>query len=101
MINILSVNPMTVSKESIKNVNLIYSIHATKGKFCKVTYRKKDGTLSTYTVRTGVKKYVTGAGKHHPPDSVTVYSVTKGNEGYKTFLLGGIQEVKCGKITYR
>jgi len=74
------------------------AIKATKGKFAKVTYQKKDGSVNTYTVRTGVKKYVTGVGKHPIPNSVTVYSVTAGNKGYKTFLLNGIRSVKCGKL---
>lgn len=92
---------MTTEPKSIEKTNLVYAIHATKGKFAKVTYRKKDGTRKTYTVRTGVHKYVTGVGKVHHPDSITVYSVSKGNEGYKTFLLEGIEEFKCGRITYR
>jgi len=73
-------------------------IKATKGKFAKVVYQKKDGTTNTYTVRTGVKKYVTGTGKHPVPHSVTVYSVTAGNTGYKTFLLNGIRSLKCGSL---
>ena len=59
-------------------VNILFK--ATHGRFAKVTYQKKDGSVNTYTVRTGVKKYVTGAGKFPVPNSVTVYSVTAGNK---------------------
>ena len=73
---------------------------ATKGKFAQVVYQKKDGTTSKYTVRTGVKKYVTGVGKHPVPNSVTVYSVTAGNTGYKTFILDGVKSFKCGNLRF-
>ena len=77
-------------------INILFK--ATKGKFAQVVYQKKDGTTSKYTVRTGVKKYVTGAGKFPVPNSVTVYSVTAGNKGYKTFLLDGVKSFKCGNL---
>jgi len=77
-------------------INILFK--ATKGKFAKVVYQKKDGTTNTYTVRTGVKKYVTGTGKFPVPNSVTVYSVTAGNKGYKTFLLDNVKGFKCGNL---
>jgi len=77
-------------------VNAAAAIKATSGKFAKVIYRRKDGEQKSYTIRTGVKKYVVGVGKFTVPNSVTVYSVTAGNKGYKTFLLDGIKSVKCG-----
>ena len=79
----------------------IEAIKATSGRFAKVKYQKKNGVVETYTVRTGVSKYVTGAGKHPVPDSVTVYSVTQGKKGYKTFLKEGILSVTCGKIKWK
>jgi len=79
-------------------VNILFK--SSKGKFAKVMYQKKDGSISTYTVRTGVKKYVTGVGKHPVPNSVTVYSVTAGNKGYKTFLLDGVKSFKCGNLNW-
>jgi hypothetical protein len=84
----------------MENITTLGSIiKATKGKFCKVVYQKKDGTTGVYTVRTGVKKYVNGVGKFQVPNSVTMYSVTSGNKGYKTFLLEGIKSLKCGALT--
>lgn len=79
-------------------INILFK--ATKGKFAQVVYQKKDGTTSKYTVRTGVKKYVTGVGKFPVPNSVTVYSVTAGNKGYKTFILDGVKSFKCGNLRF-
>ena len=79
-------------------INILFK--ATKGRFSKVVYQKKDGSVNTYTVRTGVKKYVTGTGKFPVPNSVTVYSVTAGNKGYKTFLLDGVKSFKCGNLKF-
>jgi hypothetical protein len=77
-------------------INLIRSLG---GRFASVTYRKKDGTVQRYTVRTGVKKFLMGGTKHHIPDSITVFSVT-GSGGYKTFLQEGILTVKSGNRSY-
>ena len=76
---------------------------ATKGKFSTVVYTKKDGTTSKYTVRTGVKKYVTGVGRSFTlnPNSITVFSVTAGNKGYKTLVLDNVQSFKCGSLRLR
>ena len=79
----------------------IQAIKATAGKFTKVKYQKKNGKIQTYTVRTGVRKYVSGVGKASVPNSVTVYSVTTGNTGYKTFLEQGIVSVSCGKFKWK
>lgn len=81
--------------------NPLLIIKKTSGKFCKIKYRKKTGEVGTYNVRTGVKKNLTGIGKHPVPNSVTVYSVAKGNIGYKTFLEEGIISIECGKIKWK
>jgi hypothetical protein len=75
-------------------------IKKTSGKFCKIKYRKKNGEVGVYNVRTGVKKGLTGVGKYPVPNSVTVYSVSKKNIGYKTFLEEGIISIECGKIKW-
>lgn len=86
--------------------NPLLIIKKTSGKFCKIKYRKKTGEVGTYNVRTGVKKNLTGI-RNHPafdgpvPNSVTVYSVAKGNIGYKTFLEEGIISIECGKIKWK
>jgi hypothetical protein len=87
-----------MENNTTSHITAAAAIKATNGRFAKVVYKKKDGTTNTYTVRTGVKRYVTGVGKFPVPNSVTVYSVTAGNKGYKTFLLEGIKSVKCGGL---
>ena len=77
-------------------INLIKSLG---GRFASVVYRKKDGTVQRYTVRTGVRKFLSGGTKHFIPDSITVFSVT-GSGGYKTFLSEGILKVKSGAKTF-
>lgn len=91
-------NNTTVMENNTTIIGIGRLIKATKGKFAQIVYQKKDGSTKTYTVRTGVKKYVTGVGKYPIPNSVTVYSVTAGNKGYKTFLCDGIKSIKCGKL---
>jgi len=81
------------------NPNPINLIKSLGGRFASVIYRKKDGTVQRYTVRTGVKKHLMGGTKHHIPDSITVFSVT-GSGGYKTFLSEGILKVKSGNRSY-
>lgn len=75
-------------------INPLEVIQATKGKFVSVTYKNKKGEVKQYIVRTGVKKYLSGGTKPIVPDSVTVFSVTGNNPGYKTFLSEGIQSIK-------
>lgn len=77
-------------------INLIKSLG---GRFASVTYRKKDGTVQRYTVRTGVRKFLAGGTKVFIPDSITVFSMT-GSGGYKTFLSEGILKVKSGAKTF-
>jgi hypothetical protein len=77
-------------------------IRSRKGKFTKVFYTNQRGITKGYTVRTGVKKHLMGGTKPHVPDSITVYSVTAGNTGYKTFCKAQIQSiVKKGSTVYK
>ena len=79
-------------------------IRSTKGKFAKVTYTNGQGETKTYTVRTGVKKYLTAPDPNFRPlgseGPIKVFSITDGNKGYKSFLPERIRSVKCGKITF-
>ena len=81
------------------NPNPINLIKSLGGRFASVVYRKKDGTVQRYTVRTGVRKFLSGGTKHVSPDSITVFSVT-GSGGYKTFLREGILTIKSGNRSY-
>lgn len=67
------------------SMNPIDIIRDQKGKFTKVLYTNQKGETKSYTVRTGVKKHLTGGQKTFVPDAITVYSVTAGNTGYKSF----------------
>lgn len=76
-------------------------IRSQNGKFIKVFYTNQKGVTKGYTVRTGVKKHLMGGTKVHVPDSITVYSVTSGNTGYKTFVKNSIQSiVRKGQEVY-
>jgi len=77
-------------------------IRSRKGKFVKVYYTNQKGITKGYTVRTGVKKHLMGGSKTIVPDSITVYSVTAGNTGYKTFVSGQIDRIEKKKeILYK
>lgn len=80
-------DPLTIIKE-------------TKGKFFGISYTNKKGETKNYTCRMGVKKHLRGGDKYFVPDSVTVYSVTGGNKGYKTFVRGGINSIKAGTVVW-
>lgn len=80
-------------------------LKATKGRFAKVTYTNVKGETKKYTVRLGVRKYLSSIKeqpykKTTPEGAVKVYSVTKGNTGYKTFFLDQIQSIQCGSLTF-
>jgi hypothetical protein len=81
--------PMNISS----SIDPLEIIRDRKGKFTKVYYTNQKGQTKGYTVRTGVKKHLMGGSKPHVPDSITVYSVTAGNTGYKTFVKKGIQSI--------
>lgn len=80
-------------------------LRATKGRFAQVRYTSNKGDTKTYTIRLGVRKYLSFNSekpyiKNTPEGAVKVYSVTKGNTGYKTFYLDQIQTIQCGSLTY-
>jgi hypothetical protein len=79
------------------NINPLDIIKATKGKFVAVTYRNKKGETKHYVVRTGVTKYLSGGTKPTVPDSITVFSMSSDNPGYKTFLSEGIKQIRLKK----
>ena len=78
-------------------------LKATKGRFTKIVYTNQKGETKTYTVRTGVKKYLANEVKDNWTPTggkpfVKVYSVTKGNVGYKTFFPERINFLSCGTL---
>lgn len=75
-------------------------IKSTKGKFFGISYTNKKGETKNYTCRLGVKKHLRGGEKYFVPDSVTVYSVTGSNRGYKTFVRDGVNSIKVGKTVW-
>ena len=66
-------------------------IRATKGKFAKVTYTNGQGETKTYTVRTGVKKYLSAIDPNFRPlgteGPIKVFSIFK-NGALKRVVLG-------------
>jgi len=75
-------------------------IKATKGKFFAISYTNKKGETKNYTCRLGVKKHLRGGEKYFVPDSVTVYSVTATNKGYKTFVREQINSIRVGTTVW-
>ena len=86
---------------NINPSNIIQIIKDTKGRFFSIYYKKKDGSMGRYTARVGVKKHLRGGTSYKPDNSITVYSVTNNNPGYKTFLIEGIMEIKSGKTSIK
>lgn len=74
---------MIVSKQELKKSN---------GKFFSIRYQKKDGTIETYVVRTGVSKGVMGTGHAPLPESedkyVKLWALKR--DCHRTFLLDSI-----------
>lgn len=81
--------------------SIIKLIKETNGRFFSVSYKKKDGSIQQYTARMGVKKYLKGGVSYKPDNSITVYSVSHNNPGYKTLLIQGIQEIKSSNISIK
>jgi hypothetical protein len=82
------------------NTNPLEVMRLTSGKFTHVLYTNKKGETKSYTCRLGVKKHLHGGMKYFIPNSITVFSVTSGNVGYKTFLGDSINRIKCGTVIY-
>ena len=80
----------------------IQTIRSLRGRFASVIYKNAKGETKRYIVRTGVRKYVSGHGikPQTKEPSTTVYSVTSGNTGYKTFVESGILQVTSGKTVF-
>lgn len=83
-----------------KSIDPLNIIRSTKGKFFSICYTNKKGETKNYTCRMGVKKHLRGGEKFFIPDSVTVYSVTSGNTGYKTFVREQINSIRVGTTVW-
>jgi hypothetical protein len=88
---------------AIKAEHVRAVLKATKGRFTKIEYTNQKGEKKIYTVRTGVTKYL--AQEPEPNWTprggnpfVKVYSVTRGNVGYKTFYPERISFLSCGQL---
>lgn len=82
--------------------NPLNVLKQTGGRFASVTYTNKENITKTYTVRTGVKKWLrnTGSTKNKVPNSITVFCVDLNRAGYKTFKRNGIKKIRCGKLKF-
>ena len=84
----------------ISNETLLDVIRKTNGKFFKVLFVKKDGSLREMTCRLGVKKGLRG-GKSttdHLDNIVTVYDIVA--KGYRNINLDTVKYFKCGGVEY-
>ncbi len=90
----------TNAKSKIKFNNPLSVLSHTAGRFTSVTYTNMGNITKNYTVRTGVKKYLRGGTKTEVPESITVFCVDTGKQGYKTFKKNGIKKIRCGKLKF-
>ena len=60
----------TISKKSLRAF-----IRITDGRFFRMTYQKKDGSIRNLTVRTGVSKGVKGTGRAYDPKDYGLITV--------------------------
>ena len=84
----------------ISNEKLIDVIRKTNGKFFKVLFVKKDGSLREMTCRLGVKKDLRGGKSttEHLDNLITVYDVFA--KGYRNINLDTVKYFKCGGVEY-
>ena len=84
----------------ISNETLLDIIRKTNGKFFKVLFAKKDGSLREMTCRIGVKKGLRGGKSttEHLDNIVTVYDVVA--KGYRNINLYTVKYFKCGSVEY-
>lgn len=84
----------------ISNETLLDVIRKTNGKFFKVLFVKKDGSLREMTCRLGVKKGLRGGQSttEHLDNIVTVYDVFA--KGYRNINLDMVKYFKCGGVEY-
>lgn len=86
-------------------LNPLSILKGTKGKIVKVVYTNQKGETKSYSVRTGVKKHVTGYGMNNlPENSIRVFSMNtkdRGQRPYKTFFAESIQLIsQKGMVLY-
>jgi len=85
----------TIAKNSVKAF-----IRVTDGQFFRMTYQKKDGSIRNLTVRTGVSKGVTGAGRKYDADDYGLVTVWEVNGGFKAIKPENILELSFQGKTY-
>lgn len=78
-----------VKERFVKNL-----VENTKGRFFKVSFRKKDGTVRDMTCRIGVKAHMTTNKERHFDHGAVVWDTTK--EQYRTVLYASVLYFKCG-----
>lgn len=72
-----------------------------KGRFVSVTFEKKNGELRQLTGRTGVTKYVTGAGPAYSArdyGQLRIFDVV--NDGWRTITANKVKEVVADNVRY-
>lgn len=74
-------------------------VNDTNGKFFKVVFTKRDGTIRHLVGRTKVTKYLKGGTKTTPNTVITVFDVQK--KQYRCFYPESVKEFKCGNISYK
>lgn len=74
-------------------------VNNTNGKFFKVVFTKRDGTLRKMICRTKVTKHLRGGKKTTPSTVITVFDVQK--KQYRCFYPESVKEFKCGNIIYK
>ena len=69
------------------------------GRFFRVTFVKKDGSIRRMVCRIGVAKYVKGTGHEAPDNIVTVYDMQA--KGYRAFDVNRVHNIRQGdKVLY-
>lgn len=86
----------TISKQSVKAF-----IRVTDGRFFRMTYQKKDGSIRDLTVRTGVSKGVKGVGRAYDAADYGLVTVWEaGSESFKAIKPENILELSFQGKTY-
>jgi len=85
----------------VNKVNIANEVRkiADEGKFFKVTFIKKDGTVREMTCRSKVHKYVKGTGKPISDGRISLYEMAADGEGadkYRSMWPSTIKRLKCG-----
>ncbi len=85
----------TISKNSVRAF-----IRATDGRFFRMTYQKKDGSVRNLTVRTGVSKGVKGTGRAYDPADYGLITLFEVNGGFKAINPLNILEISFQGKTF-